>query len=48
MDPSQTEKPDQGRRSSRENAIPAYETKADLPKSDSTKDFDVPADATKG
>jgi hypothetical protein len=28
--------------------FPRYETTADLPKSDSTKDFDVPADAVKG
>jgi hypothetical protein len=28
--------------------FPPYQTTADLPKSDSTKDFDVPADAVKG
>jgi hypothetical protein len=28
--------------------FPTYETTADLPKSNTTKDFDVPAEATKG
>ena len=42
------EKPDKSALSSIPPLFPPYETTADLPKGESTKDFDVPADAVKG
>jgi ABC-type oligopeptide transport system substrate-binding subunit len=48
VDPSQTDKTDKAGEVIMKQLFPTYETKADLPKSDSTKDFDVPADAKRG
>ena len=42
------EKPDKSALVNFPPLFPPYQTTADLPKSDSTKDFDVPADAVKG
>jgi hypothetical protein len=42
------DRPDKSALSSYTPIFPPYQTSADLPKSDSTKDFDVPAEALKG
>jgi hypothetical protein len=42
------DKPDKSPLSTIPPLFPPYETKADLPNSDSTKDFDVPAEAVNG
>jgi hypothetical protein len=48
-DPSKkVDRPDKSALSSIPQLFPPYQTSAELPKSDSTKDFDVPADAVKG
>ena len=49
FDPAaKSDKPDSAGEITTKALFPAYQTPADLPKSDSTKDFDVPADAGKG
>jgi hypothetical protein len=47
-DPSQPQKSEKGGESSPKALFTPYQTNADLPKEDATKDFDVPAAAAKG
>jgi len=47
-DPAKAAKSEKSELTSIPPLFPPYQTTADLPKGDSTKDFDVPADAVKG
>jgi hypothetical protein len=47
VEPLPADKIDKSKEVTTKPLFPAYETAADLPKENSTKDFDVPADAAK-